>query len=100
MVIGEGGFVHDHEVATFREEGVGLGRGPVIGHQKSRFEMRGAQFSGTLNRQLMACVSSLTLTIEIMEFAEVRTQVGYVRQDYPFISENLEQSGEWQDLHM
>ena len=62
--------------------------------------MRGAWFSGTLNGRLAACVGSLTLTIEITEFAEVHVQVGYVRQDYPFISENLERSGEWRDLHV
>ena len=96
----EGGFVHDHEIATFREEGLGLGGGPIIGHQKSGFEVRGARFSSALDGRLAACVSSLTLTVEVTEFAEVHTQIGYVGQDYPFISENLKQSRKQWDLHM
>ena len=69
--------------ATFREEGLGLGTGPAVGDQKSRLETRGGQFSGALNRQLMACISSLTLTIEIMELTEVHVQVRYMSQNYP-----------------
>ena len=96
----EGGFVHDHEIATFREEGSGLGGGPVVGHRKSGFEARGARSSGALNGRLAACIGSLTLTVEVTEFAEVRAQVGYVGQDYPFIGENLEWSGKRRDLHV
>ena len=100
MVSREGGFVHDHEIVTFREEGSGLGRGPIVGHRQSGFEVRGARFSSALNGRLAACISSLTLTVEIMEFPEVRAQVGYVGQDYPFIGENLKWSGKRQDLHV
>ena len=96
----EGGFVHDHEIATFREEGSGLGGGPIVGHRKSGFETRGARSSSALDGRLVACVSSLTLTVEVTEFAEVRAQVGYVGQDYPFISENLKRSGKQWDLHV
>ena len=46
----------------------------------------------------MASISSLTLTIEIMEFTEVHTQVGYVSQNYPFIGENLKWRREWWHL--
>ena len=49
MVIGKGGFVHDHEVTAFRKEGLGLGQGPIIGHWESGLETRGDWLSSALN---------------------------------------------------
>ena len=85
---------------TFREEGLGLRRGPIVGIWESRLEPRGSQFSGAHNGQLAACISSLTLTVEITEFAEVHMQIGDMSQNYPFISKNLKWRGKQQNLYI